>query len=257
MIRGLYTAASGMIATLMANDTLANNLANVNTTGFKKNTTSFSTFPEMLIHKMQGGESKAVGSIMTGGKVHETAIRFEQGHLSETGNDFDLALEGDGFFTLKDNNDNTYYTRAGNFTVSAEGYVVNQQGHVLQGRLGGIQVNLDNGPFRFGRDGLLTAGQREVDQLKIARFEDNHQLTKVGDTLFQAKNGFEPLPEPQPGELPDYVLHQGLLERSNTNVIEELVNTIQGTRLYDTLQRNVKMHNEMTGKAVNEVGRYR
>ena len=140
MIRGLYTAAAGMIANTLAGDVRANNLANVSTAGFKRNGVNFQSFPEMLIRRFSQGEGQAVGGVMTGAKVRETVITFMQGQLHTTGNTFDLALEGDGFFTLKestDPNSATSYTRAGNFTINADGYLTTLSGQHVQGKLAG------------------------------------------------------------------------------------------------------------------------
>ncbi len=257
MIRGMYTAASGMISTLTANDTLANNLANVSTVGFKRNGVNFQAFPEMLIQKIQGGNNQELGGISTGNKLLEARIDFTQGAVTETGNTFDMAIHGDGFFKLRSPEGQIYYTRAGNFTVNNQGFLVTQAGDFVQGMLGDIQFNLDEGQVRVSKDGSITVGERNLDKLVITRFQDNRALEKAGDTKFQESQISEILPEALPGEDPGYQVYQGKLERGNTNVITELVNSIQGMRLYEALQRNIRFHNEALEKTVNEVGRYR
>lgn len=257
MIRGIYTAASGMIATLMANDTLANNMANLNTVGFKNNSVTFQSFPEMLITKMSAAGNREVGTVMTGSKVRETRIHFDQGDLYETGNTFDLALKGDGFFTVQNEAGDTCYTRAGTFSVNDEGFLTTIHGDYVMGELGKIQLNLDEAPFFIDQQGEIMANGRLVETLKITRFQDNQALQKVGHTMFEKGPLAVELPPPGPNEPPGYTVEQGKLERSNSNAIGELVRSIAGMRLYESLQKNVKMHNQALGKAVNEVGRYR
>ena len=257
MIRGLYTAASGMISTMMGNDTVANNIANLNTTGFKRNQYNVQSFPEMLISKMSDNGKEAMGSISTGSKVRDTRIDFEQGALTQTGNTFDIALKGDGFFTLKSPTGEESYTRAGMFTVNQDGYLTTTRGDFVQGELGNILLSLDEGPFSISEKGVLTAKDRVVDTLKITRFEDNGTLVKVGKTSFGKSEITYELPPAKQGEFSGYTIHQGMLEQSNTNAISELVRSIEGMRLYEALQKNIQMQNQATGKAVNDVGRYR
>ncbi|MCE3233846.1 MAG: flagellar basal-body rod protein FlgF [Vampirovibrio sp.] len=255
MLRGLYTAAAGMLATTTSVDTLASNLANVNTVGFKGNKLNFQTFPQMLISKMDGEGQTPVGSIMTGSKVYQSFMNFTAGSIHETGNTFDLAIHGDGFFTVKSAADGKeYYTRAGNFTINAQGFLTTTNGDYVQGKLGNIQVKLDDGPFSITGQGNISGKGRQIDQLLITRFKDNQSLEKVTENLFQATPNSEKLP---PAQVVGYKVQQGALEGSNVNPISELVNNIQGMRLYEALQKNIHMHNEALGKAVNDVGKSR
>lgn len=257
MIRGLYTAASGMITTLTGNDSVANNIANLNTTGFKRNQMNVQSFPEMLINKMTAGGKKNVGAVSTGSKVVETQIDFEQGAMVETGNTFDLALKGDGFFTLENSRGENLYTRAGNFMVDNQGFLTTSNGEYVIGDLGKVQLSLDQGPFKISKSGTITARDRVVDTLKITRFKENRMLQKAGKTEFMKTDACEELPPAKVGEATGFEVNQGMLERSNTNAISEMVRSIEGMRLYEALQKNVQMQNQSLGKAVNEVGRFR
>lgn len=253
MLRGLYTAAAGMLATTTSVDTLASNLANVNTLGFKGNKLNFQNFPEMLISKMDAEGQTQVGSIMTGSKVYQSFMNFAAGSIHETGNTFDLAIHGDGFFTVKSAKDGKeYYTRAGNFTVNSQGYLTTVNGDYVQGKLGNIQLNLDEAPITITGQGNISGKGRQIDQLVITKFQDNQTLEKVTDNLFQATPASQKI-----SAGPGYHIQQGALEGSNVNPISELVNNIQGMRLYEALQKNIHMHNEALGKAVNDVGRSR
>lgn len=257
MLRGLYTAASGMLSTQMAVDTLASNLANVNTTGFKANKINYQSFPEMLISRISQGENTPVGSVMTGSQVYETFTSHKQGNMLVTGNTFDMALEGNGFFTIKMPNGQMGYTRAGSFTVNGEGFITTLDGNKLQGDLGDIQLNLDEGPFNLTPGGELSGKNRQIDHIKVTRFVDDHALQKLGDNLFIPSDVAKEIPKPANGAPQGYKVHQGMLEQSNVNPVMELINNIQGMRLYEALQKDIHLQNETLGKAVNDVGRYR
>ncbi|HEY9746652.1 MAG TPA: flagellar hook-basal body protein [Oculatellaceae cyanobacterium] len=257
MLRGLYTAASGMLSAQMATDTLASNLANVNTIGFKGNKLNYQSFPEMLMNRLSSQGVAPVGSIMTGSQIYGTFTNFSQGQTVATGNTFDMAIEGGGFFTVKNRYGQLYYTRAGNFTIDENGFLTTLNGDRVQGELGDIQLNLDEGPFNINQRGELIARTRMVDRFKIARFVDDHALEKVGDNLYAAGRNAQLLPAPAADASLGYKIHQGMLEQSNVNPVAEMVNNIQGLRLYEALQKNIHLANETLQKAVNDVGRYR
>ncbi len=257
MLRGLYTAASGMLSTTVANDTLANNLANINTVGFKNKTTNFQSFPEMLLSRMSRQGSTPIGSVMTGSHVHGTVTDFAPGPLMESSNTFDMAIEGNAFFTIKSPTGHLYYTRAGNFTVNEEGYLTTVNGDYVQGQLGNIILSLDEGPFNISTSGQISAKGRVIDSLKITRFNDDNTLENVGNNYFQKSSVTQEMPPPANGVSTGIKIHQYTLEQSNVNPILELVNSIQGMRLYEALQKNIHLHNETLGKTVNEVGRHR
>lgn len=255
MIRGLYTAAAGMLASSIGTDTMANNLANVNSTGFKANRINYQSFPEMLLSRMSSTGKTPIGGIMTGSAVHDSFVDFKPGALRETGNPYDVALQGDGFFTVRDSvSGDEFYTRAGNFTVNQQGFLATMSGDLVMGQDdNGILIPPNNnGRVVIGQGGDVNVNGVAIGRLKLTRFADNQTLQKVGDTKFAATEATVPL---------DHALglsvHQGRLEQSNTNPIGELVNNIQGVRLYEALQKNIQISNQTLQKAVNEVGRYR
>jgi flagellar basal-body rod protein FlgF len=258
MLKGIYTAAAGMLATELATDTQATNLANVNTVGYKGSKANFQTFAEMLINRIDTQGQKGIGSITTGSKVFSTYVSHRPGAIHETGNTFDVAISGDGFFTVKSKtNGNTYYTRAGNFTVDAQGMLTTMSGDYVQGKLGNIQLNLDEGPFAITPKGEITGKGRMIDQFQISRFTDNQSLEKVSENLYQTTAASQKKPEPAADQPAGFKVIQGALEESNVSPVAELINNIEGIRLYEALQKNIHMHNDALGKAVNEVGRYR
>lgn len=259
MLKGLYTAAAGMLATNMATDTLADNLANINTVGYKGSKMNFQTFAEMLINRIDDQGQNRIGSISNGSKVYGSYVNFQPGAMHETGNSFDLALNGDGFFTVKSpTTGKTFYTRAGNFTIDSQGFVTTLNGEYVQGKLGNIQVNLDEGPFNINPKGEISGKGKTIDQLQITRFTDNQSLDKVSDNLYQETPSSKKLPDPtDTGSPAGFTVMQGALEESNVSPVSELISNIEGLRLYEALQKNIHMHNEALGKAVNEVGRYK
>lgn len=258
MLKGLYTAAAGMLATSMATDTLAANLANVNTVGYKGSKMNFQTFANMLINRIDDQGQNRIGSITTGSKVYGSYVNFKPGAVHETGNTFDLALNGDGFFTVKDASGKTFYTRAGNFTIDSQGFLTTMSGEYVQGKLGNIQMNLDEGPFNINPKGEITGKGRSIDQLQITRFTDNQSLDKVSDNLYQETPASKKLPDPVTTGAPaGFSVMQGSLEESNVSPVAELISNIEGLRLYEALQKNIHMQNDALGKAVNEVGRYK
>ena len=254
MLRGLYTAASGMLTNMISTDTMANNLANVNTIGFKKNAVNFQSFSNMLLKQINMNGVKPVGEISTGSKLVSTAVQFAQGGLYQTGNPLDAAIDGKGFFTVKTLSGETMYTRNGAFTINREGFLTTQDGHLVQGEGGNIQIPQGQ-LLQIDDRGQILADAQPIGKLAVASFENDQNLVKVGDNFFKAGPQTQPLAAGSPGA--SYRVHGGALEQSNTNAIQELVNSITGLRLYESLQKNIQTHNEILGKAVNEVGRYR
>ncbi len=252
MLKGIYTAAAGMLTTNTAIDTLANNLANVNTVGFKANRLSYQTFPEMMLNKVENNEKTAIGSLVNGSQIYGSYVNFAPGGIQQTGNPLDLAIHGNGFFHVKTADGTSLYTRAGNFTMDSNGYLVTPGGEFVQGQSGNIQLNMADGPFTISENGTISAKGQNVNQIGLVEFQDKQTLQKLSDNLYQATSASVVSTDP-----PKSVIQQGALEQSNVNPISELVNNIQGMRLYEALQKNIHMHNDALGKTVNEVGRYR
>lgn len=254
MLKGLYTAAAGMLAVTTANDILASNLANVNTIAFKGSKVNFQTFPDMLMNRINNQSQQPVGSLTTGSQVFESYNSFAPGAIMQTGNPFDLAIQGDGFLTVKNNAGQSYYTRAGNLTINEQGFLTTVDGALVQGKLGNIQLSQDGGPFSVNTQGSIIGRTGVIDQLQIARFENNHLLSKVSDNLYETTPAVRKLPDLPSGAALPCTINSGSLEASNINPVAELVNTIQGQRLYEALQKSISNQNDTLKKAVNEVG---
>lgn len=262
MIRGLYTSASGMMAEMVRNDVTSNNLANVNTTGYKKDTAVFRAFPEMLIHRVndsKAGETNpapVIGSLGTGAIVDEIFTSHEQGPLKESTNPFDMAIMGDGYFTVQNPN-GTYYTRNGSFTVDSQGYLVNSNGDYLLGQTGPIQLT-DADNTSIDESGNVIVKTRTVDQnnnptetdtvvdtIRLVTMPDPNAARKIGDSLFETD-------QVQPGN--QVRVKQKFLEASNVNVVNEMVNMITVMRAYEANQKVITAHDQTLGQAI-EIGR--
>ena len=284
MIRGLYTGASGMQAQQHRMDALANNLANVDLTGYKRDTSVHKAFPEMLIRRFNddgvhqfpiGSVDSApiVGKLGTGVEYNESYTVFEQGALKETSNPFDLALDGDGFFSIQ-TNQGERYTRNGTFILGKEGYLLTKEGYKVLGENGPIQIKLNNFTIdkqgRIFQNGELSENPRRmvsmnendwadtelVDNLKIVRFEGNGNrfLKKQGSSLWtdtpESGAAFMTESDSRPKVL------QGFLEASNVNPVREMVNMIEVNRAYEANQKVITSQDSLLNKLINQAARY-
>lgn len=249
MIRGLYIAATGMLAEQTRADITANNLANLNTGGYKKDVAVFRSFPELLVQRINdpqdGGARPVLGSLSGGAVVDEVLTSFAPGVLKETGQPLDLALEGGNFFVLQ-TPAGLRYTRNGAFTLDGEGYIVNSDGYRLLGENGPIQVRGQK--IEVNRDGTVVVDGQPVDRLLLVSFANPRDLQKAGNNLFIGVN-------PQPA-VAGRVL-QGYLEGSNVNAITEMIDMITIMRAYEANQRMIQAQDSILDKAVNQVGSLR
>lgn len=250
MIRGLYTSASGMLAELVRNDVAANNLANINTAGYRRNTAVFKSFPEMLLQRINdqnsaviGGKPPIIGSVGTGAIVDDILTSYNIGQLKESANPFDLALGGEGFFVVQ-TPVGERYTRNGSFTIDQNRNLITSEGHFVMGTKGPIRV-LGN-EFVVESNGNVNVDGVLVDKIRVIDFPDKKVLTKEGDTLFVGV---------QPQEVQDVRIMQGYQELANVNPVTEMVDMITILRAYEANQKAVQAHDQLLGKAVNDVGR--
>lgn len=251
MLRGIYSAASGMASQMFLSDITAHNIANINTPGFKGVGTDFKTFGDVIVERINNNEQVPLGEYALGSQVHRSITNFTQGDVQQTGNPLDLALRGDGFFVVKvsDMPERVLYTRGGNFTQDAEGFIVSQSGGKVQGESGDILIPRGTKKIEINNRGDVMADGRIIERLKIAQFQNSQTLKRLDATTYQATA------EPLKFDSRPVSVEQGYLEKSNANVITELMNSMTGLRAYEILQRSVQMQNETLGKAVNDVGR--
>ncbi|PIE70198.1 MAG: flagellar basal-body rod protein FlgG [Deltaproteobacteria bacterium] len=255
MIRGLWTAATGMNAQQMTIDVVANNLANTNTSGFKK---SRANFQDLMYQTFQiaGATSPSGGQVPTGIQVgmgvRPSSVQklFSQGDFSQTGNDLDMAIQGRGFFRVLHGAEELY-TRSGNFTLDSEGFITTASGDRLQPE---ISVPNDTTLVSVQSDGTLTAyGDGDTilstAQITIANFVNPAGLYAVGDNLLRPTEGSGAAVIGTPGENGLGTLANQTLEMSNVSVVEEMVAMIVGQRAYEANSKSIQTGDTMLGIA--------
>ena len=296
MWRGLYTAATGMITEARRTDVISNNLANAATTGYKKDTAIHHDFQNMLIKRFydkdNGGgagvpakglldtnsgdvtkfkgfsadsqNAPDVGQLGLGSYIAEIAVDHSQGSFESTGNTFDLAIAGEGFFAIQ-TPQGIRYTRNGAFFKNQNGVLQDIRGYNLLDTRGNaitIPANTADSSVAVGGDGsifingqVLTRIEENAGeiaavpvQIQIVQFDNRLAVQKQGDNLFYAVNNAQP--QPATGEV-----MQGMLEKSNVEIVREMVELIHNHRLYEANSKAVTTQDAMLDNSVNQVGR--
>jgi flagellar basal-body rod protein FlgG len=263
MIRAMGTAASGMKAQQLNIDTIANNLANVNTTGYKK---SHAEFQDLLYEKVMpgglvDGEGRALPTrveVGHGVKLVATNKNFSQGTVVSTGNPLDVMIEGDGFFQLRMPDGTIKYTRDGSFKMDADRAVVTSQGYRLEPE---ITIPEDAVELSVSRDGIVSvmvsgddANVQEIGQIELARFPNAAGLTARGGNIFSESpaSGTPILGNPGLDGMGE--TSAGFLEMSNVETVDELVSMISAQRAYELNSKTITMADEML-QTVNRLKR--
>jgi flagellar basal-body rod protein FlgF len=245
MDSGLYTAYSGLRANADTLDVLSNNLANVNSTGFKSDEAFFRLFNHAIAESTVVPLDRVINDSTV---VQGTTTNFLPGPLTVTGGELDLALEGDGFFAVEGPT-GTCYTRNGNFHVNAEGQLVNSEGFAVLGRGGRIQ--LPPGKVSVSQTGDIQVNGSRVETLKLVDFPDKRQLEKLGNSLFVFTGPGQAEKEPQ-----DLLVRQGSLEQSNVNPVKQMMLMINMMRQFEGLQKAISMMmNTVNDRSINQIGR--
>jgi flagellar basal-body rod protein FlgG len=257
MIRALYTSASGMQSQQTNLDVISNNLANVNTTGFKKNKIEFQDLlyqTEQAAGAEQGNNTQLATGVEVGhgSRIAGTGRIFTAGDLSKTGEDLDVAIDGEGFFEVQLPDGTSAYTRDGAFKMNANGEFVNNQGLKYVG-FGAVPAGTKEISVAPGGTVTMTAadGTRSTFEIQLTRFMNPSGLKSVGGNLF-TETGASGTPEVgQPNSNGFGSLQQGYLELSNVKVVEEMVNMIVAQRAYEVNSKSVKAADEMLQIAGN------
>lgn len=257
MLKGLYTAYTGMINEQNRMDVMTNNLANATTVGYKKEGATSQSFDDILTVKIKDASvgskiAQAIGMKNPGVKIGENYTDFTQGSFRVTNNIYDLALEGEGFFAVEFRNKageiSTKYTRAGQFALNKEGYLVTQDGdYVLDTNGRHIRLNTLTDSSILP-DGTIQQDKQAVAKLQITDFEDYDYLEKYGEAYY------EPVAGAKTKESQAYV-RSGYLEMSNVSVVSEMVNLISITRAYESNQKILKTYDSSLEIAVNQLGK--
>ena len=249
MNRGIYTSASGMITETYRTDTIANNLANCNTAGYKKDINISKDFRSMLIERINDGENPApkIGRLGTGPVSWENFVVHQNGAFIDTGKPLDVAISGKGYFAVE-TPAGTRYTRNGSFTLNDLGEIVTVDGYRVLGAGGTPITVFDNAPVSVGPTGRIYNGEQEIGQLEIIDVENTRSLRKEAGVFFRLEDNARTIPF-------SGKVNSGVLEASNVNIIEEMVNLIGSYRAYEINAKGVQTHDQLNDKAVNEVGR--
>lgn len=257
MLKGLYTAYTGMINEQHRMDTMTNNLANATTNGFKKEGATSQSFDRVLAYKLKDTSEtpnlpNQIGTMSLGVKVGENYVDYSGGPFKETGNSLDLALSENGFFTIEFTNKagetSTKYTRDGNFTMTARGELVTQDGDFVLGS-GGRHIRLDpNQPVTINRMGEIYQNDAYVDTIWITDFANYDYLERYGENYFQPVDGAQVTPAATE-------VYSGYLEMSNMSVVTEMVNMITIQRQYEANQKVITTYDSTLDNAVNQTGK--
>lgn len=240
MIKGIYTSASGMLPRMLKQEIFANNMANVNTVGFKKD----GVFLRQLKQAQDGLITDLDWEIPM---IDDVYIDFSQGQLHETQQPLDVAIEGDGFFAIG-TPDGERYTRNGQFSLTPEGTLVDKNGFEVLSDAGPITISGD--VITVSEDGTIAVDGSSVAKIKIVDFEKPYNFRKEGLGYF-AVDG-----ETGPASLSEnYQIRQGYVEQSNVNIIEQMVDMLISFRAFQAGQKAINSQDETLDKAVNDLGR--
>lgn len=254
MIRAFHTSATGMQAQQFMVDNSANNLANVNTTGFKRNQVQFQDLIYLTqrgpgVETLQGAQVPTGQQIGHGVRVAGNSKTFGAGTLENTGNPLDVSIEGQGFFQVTFPDGTTRYTRDGGFRINSNGQLVNADGFFVDPQ---ISIPNDALEVSVGTDGtvsVITAGSpttpTTVGTLTIARFPNPAGLSAEGRNLFRETAASGAVITGNPGQNGAGLLRQGFLERSNVEVVQELVNLLLAQRAFEFNSRAIRVADEM------------
>lgn len=262
--KGMYAAGKGMLALIEQSDVIANNLANVNTTGFKKTNLAFkSIFDAQITEKtdpndIKFSETRDLGTYSMGPVTHRSLLDFSQGNIERTDNPLDLALQGDGFFKLKDLDGNITYTRNGSFVLNNEKMLTTKEGeYVLDSldkpiKLDVSELNITNPhDLAINEDGQICINaidnQTALQKIKIVDFRIKSDLIPLGNSKYKAMH-LQENPE-MPAE--KFKLQQRALECANSNTVSEMINMINVSRSYETLSKFVKNDSDLVTRAIN------
>ncbi len=249
MIRGLYTAAAGMLTGLFRHETTVHNLANVRTAGYKADRATTTDFPSMLLTRIRNGEAgPEVGEMGTGVSLGSLTTDFSEGPMKLTDHPFDFAIAGEGFFRMQ-TPDGVRLTRDGRFHRDVDGSLINAQGHYVLGENG--PITLPQGELVISGQGAVYVNDEFVEQLSMATVDDMTTLLKDGDTMFNTRDG----QEAQIMATEEIQVYQGYIEDSNVDVAQVVTEMTSALRAYQASQKLIQYQDQINSKSVSEIGR--
>lgn len=242
MDNAMYVALSRQMTLQRELNIVANNIANVDTTGFKVEGTMVKTDPSTGATMVDGPPS--LKFVIDDGVTRD----FSQGAMRQTDGAFDLGIEGQGFFKIQ-TSAGERYTRDGRFTLSPEGKLTTQTGDAVQGEGGDIVIDPKLGPVTIAADGTVSQGTNKVGKIAVVTFDDLSSLSKTGDNLFRNTSNLQPQPSTAAR------VHQGMLEGSNVNSILQVTRMIEISRAYESMARTIENSAELSRRSVERLGR--
>lgn len=244
MNSGMFAAVSGNLAAMRRMDMISNNLANVNTAGFKKDKMSFEGLLASSTTPPSVPQGTTADPIMQKENMY---IDYSAGPVSQTGNTLDLALDGDGFFAVNTPN-GVAYTRQGSFRMSADGTLVTADGYPVQAQ-GGGEIHLKGSRIEITANGAITVDGSVAGNLSVVDFEKPYSMEKKGNTLMVPTD-----PQAQTKTSTAQV-RQGHLEGSNVETMYEMAQMIETNRYFEACQKVIRGYDDVAAKAVNDLGR--
>ncbi len=249
MADAVYQATAGALIQQYRLDILSNNLANVNTVGFKEDRAYFQLL-ETEPTALPGGdadEQLPIEPVLLGDPILESYVNFSQGSLRQTGNPLDLAIEGDGFFNVQ-TPEGVKYTRNGNFVLGEDGLLMTTGGYPVLGQGGNIQLEAE-GAITIDSEGNIEEDGSTVGSIRVTRFPDSQNLQKVGESLFVAlDNGASAMPSQR------FEILQGYVESANVDPVRGMVDMIEALRVFEAYQKILETLDEVNSQAVGDVG---
>ena len=257
MLRSMYASVSSMLTLQARQSVITNNLANINTTGYKGQNVVAKSFDEMILHNRDDyhdgvSNEKNLGSLSFGVKIDDTVTDHSQGTLVSTDNNTDFAIIGNGFFQVSDDSNNTYYTRDGSFKVNAQGYLVTNSGQYVMG------INTQNGATEriyVGQDLMTIAPDNSINingqnkyKFNVMDFENYDNLIEYGNNLYKG-NGARPTN--------NYSIKQKYVEGSNVDAINEMAMMMQTVKEFEANQKVIQTIDSTLSQIASEVGKVR
>ncbi|MGH2366515.1 MAG: flagellar basal-body rod protein FlgF [Chloroflexota bacterium] len=266
MIKGLYTAASSMLAAMRRQDIISNNLANANTVGYRADDAQFKAFPLLFLqrlfdnNRLENGQllpGNQIGGINTGLMVDQVTTNFQEGTIRQTTDPLDMAIRDTAgpnsppaFFAVQ-TPEGTQFTRSGAFTRNANGELVTDQGSRVLG-VGGQPLVVPDGDVKVEANGAITVNNVPAGQLQIVRFANPVALDKPGNTLFAQNAASGPPTAANPA---DYQIEQNALEQSNVDPVRSMAEMMDNMRLYEMNQKMVQTQDQILNLAVNSIAK--
>ena len=246
MINGIYLATSGMNVEQKRMDVLSNNLANINTAGYKKEKLVFQVYKDRQISNTSNNNQ--LGNYSGGIIIGQNLVDLSDGNIKYTGNSLDFCVNGKNFFVVAAPDGQQYMTKDGSFSLNADGFLVNKDGYFVLGSNGNIQLT-GPGALIIDEKGNITFNQKNIGNFSVNSVANAEDINMIGSSYFVLKNGAALAANT------DISIKQGYIETSNVNGVSEMVDMISITRSYEANQKILNMQDEILKKAANEVGR--